>query len=113
MRLQNGTSNETYWILYSLRSYLGWQLEASGNELASWIHSRSFRVSWNDNLLRRLPSKEVSLMGLEVIAVLVFALFMEVDQFIRENVGLLFFSSIFLILWLSGIITIVRRWAGQ
>jgi hypothetical protein len=52
-------------------------------------------------------------MGFEVIAVLIFALFMEVDQFIRENAGLLFFSSIFLILWLSGIITVVRRWAGQ
>jgi hypothetical protein len=52
-------------------------------------------------------------MGLEVIAVLIFALFMEADQFIRENAGLLFFSLIFLILWLSGIITIVRRWAGQ
>jgi hypothetical protein len=60
-------SNETIWILYSFRSYLGWQLEASGNELASGIHARSLWVSRNDYLLRRLPSKEVSMNEVEFV----------------------------------------------
>ena len=105
--------NEAFGILYSFRSYLGWQLEASGNELASWIHSRSLRVSRNDYLLRRLPSKEVSLMGIESLALVIFAWLMELSRFLEDNAGLLFFTSLLLVLWLSGVVTVVRRWRSE
>jgi hypothetical protein len=52
-------------------------------------------------------------MGFETVAVLIFARLMELSQLLVENIGLLFFSSLILILWLIGIITVVRRWAGQ
>jgi hypothetical protein len=52
-------------------------------------------------------------MGIETIALLIFARLMELSQLLVENGGLLFFSSLILILWLIGIITVVRRWAGQ
>ena len=52
-------------------------------------------------------------MGFEVIAVLLFARLMEISQLLRENAGLLFFSTIFMLLWLGGIITVVRRWSGE
>ena len=105
--------NEALWILYSFRSYLGWQLEASGNELASWIHTRSLRLSWNDNLLRRLPSKEVSVMGIESLALVIFAWLLELSRFLEDNAGLLFFTSLLLVLWLTGVITVVRRWRSE
>jgi uncharacterized membrane protein len=52
-------------------------------------------------------------MGIETIALLIFARLMELSLLLLENAGLLFFSSLFLVLWLTGIITVVRRWAGQ
>jgi hypothetical protein len=52
-------------------------------------------------------------MGFEVIAVLLFARLMEFSQLLRENAGLLFFSTLFMIVWLGGIITVVRRWSGE
>jgi len=52
-------------------------------------------------------------MGFELIAVLLFARLMEVSQLLRENAGLLFFSSLFTVLWIGGIITVVRRWSGE
>jgi hypothetical protein len=52
-------------------------------------------------------------MGIEVVAVLLFAWFMELNQLLRDNAGILFFSSFFVILWTTGVITIVRRWAGE
>lgn len=53
------------------------------------------------------------MMGIEVIAVLVFARLMEFSQLLRENAGLLFFATLFMIVWLGGIITVVRRWSGE
>jgi hypothetical protein len=52
-------------------------------------------------------------MGFEVIAVLLFARLMDFSQLLRENAGLLFFSTLFMIVWLGGIITVVRRWSGE
>ena len=52
-------------------------------------------------------------MGFEVIAVLLFARLMEFSQLLRENAGLLFFSTLFMIVWLGGIIAVVRRWSGE
>jgi hypothetical protein len=105
--------NETFWILYSFRSYLGWQLEASGNRLAPWIHLGRFRNVGNDYLGRRFYGEEIPLMGFETIGLLIFARLFELSQFLMDNAALLFFSSLFLILWLTGIITVLRRWAGE
>lgn len=105
--------NETSWIFYSLRSYLGWQLEASRNRLASWIHLGRVRNVGNDYLGSRFNGKEVSLMGIETIGLLIFARLFELSQFLMENAALLFFAFLFLILWLTGIITVLRRWAGE
>lgn len=52
-------------------------------------------------------------MGLELIGVLIFARLMELSQFLRENALLLSLTSIFLVLWLTGIITVVRRWRSE
>jgi hypothetical protein len=49
-------------------------------------------------------------MGIEIIGILIFARLMELSQFLRENALLLSVPSIFLLLWLTGIITVVRRW---
>jgi hypothetical protein len=48
-------------------------------------------------------------MGLDTIAVMLIVQLLEASEFIRKNGGLIFFSALFLILWLSGVITIVRR----
>jgi uncharacterized membrane protein len=52
-------------------------------------------------------------MGFETVALLIFARLMELSEFLRDNAALLFFSSLFLILWLTGIITVVRRWRSE
>jgi hypothetical protein len=52
-------------------------------------------------------------MGFETVAVLIFARLMELSQLLLENAGLLFFYFLLLVLGLIGIITVVRRWAGQ
>jgi len=52
-------------------------------------------------------------MGLELVAVVLFARLLEASQFLRENAALLVFTSVFLILWFTGIITVVRRWEGR
>ena len=52
-------------------------------------------------------------MGFETIALLVFARLMELSRFLEDNAALLFFSSLFLILWITGIITVVRRWREE
>jgi hypothetical protein len=52
-------------------------------------------------------------MGIELIGVLIFARLMELSQFLRENALLLSLTSILLILWLTGIITVVRRWRSE
>jgi hypothetical protein len=52
-------------------------------------------------------------MGFETIALVIFARLMEVSRFLEENAGLLFFSSLFLILWMTGIITVLRRWREE
>jgi hypothetical protein len=52
-------------------------------------------------------------MGFETIAFVIFAQLMEVSSFIEDNFGLLFFSFLLLILWITGIITVVRRWRAE
>lgn len=52
-------------------------------------------------------------MGFETIGLLIFARLFELSQFLMDNAALLFFSFLFLILWLTGIITVLRRWAGE
>jgi hypothetical protein len=52
-------------------------------------------------------------MGIELIGILVFARLMEISRFLEDNAGLLFFSSLFLILWMTGVITVVRRWRAE
>jgi hypothetical protein len=52
-------------------------------------------------------------MGIEVIGILIFARLMEFSELLKDNAGLVFFSSLFLILWITGIITVVRRWSGE
>ena len=52
-------------------------------------------------------------MGFETIALVIFARLIELSQFLRDNAALLFFSLFFLILWLTGIITIVRNWRSE
>jgi len=52
-------------------------------------------------------------MGIELIGILLFARLMEISRFLEDNAGLLFFSSLFLILWMTGIITVLRRWRAE
>jgi len=52
-------------------------------------------------------------MGIETIALLIFARLIELSFLLLENAGLVFFSSLLLVLWLTGVITVVRRWAGE
>lgn len=52
-------------------------------------------------------------MGIESLALVVFAWLMELSRFLEDNAGLLFFTLLFLVLWLTGIITVVRRWRSE
>lgn len=52
-------------------------------------------------------------MGIEMLGVLIFAWLMELSEFLRANAVLLFGFFTFLLLWLTGIITVVRRWAAE
>jgi hypothetical protein len=52
-------------------------------------------------------------MGIELIGILIFARLMEISRFLEDNAGLLFFSSLFLILWMTGVITVLRRWRAE
>jgi len=52
-------------------------------------------------------------MGIEVIGVLIFASLIEFSELLKNNAGLVFFSSLLLILWITGIITVVRRWRAE
>jgi hypothetical protein len=52
-------------------------------------------------------------MAIEIIGVILFAYLMEISNFIRHNAALLFFGSIFLTLWMTGVITVVRRWRAE
>ena len=52
-------------------------------------------------------------MGIELIGILLFARLMEISRFLEDNAGLLFFSSLFLILWMTGVITVLRRWRAE
>jgi hypothetical protein len=51
-------------------------------------------------------------MGMEIIALVIFARLFEISQFLQNNAALLFFSSLLLVLWLTWVITVVRRWRG-
>lgn len=48
-------------------------------------------------------------MAFDTIAVMLLVQLLQASEFIRQNAGLIFFGGVFLILWLSGVITIVRR----
>jgi len=52
-------------------------------------------------------------MGIELIGVLIFARLMEASQFLRENALLLSASFILPVIWLIGIITVVRKWRAE
>jgi hypothetical protein len=52
-------------------------------------------------------------MGIESLALVIFAWLMELSRFLEDNAGLLFFTSLLLVLWLSGVITVVRRWRAE
>lgn len=52
-------------------------------------------------------------MGIEMLGVLIFAWLVELSEFLATNAVLLFVFFTSLLLWLTGIITLVRRWAGQ
>jgi len=52
-------------------------------------------------------------MGFETIAFVLFAWLFEISRFLEDNAGLLFFSILLLVLWLTGIITVVRRWRSE
>ena len=106
-------SNEAIRILYSIRSYLGWELGTSEGRFASGIQLGCLRVSRSDYLVRRLPSKEVSLMSIELIPILLFAWFVELIKPIQANSGLLFLTPLLAIVWALGIIALVRRWRAE
>ena len=52
-------------------------------------------------------------MGIEIIAVVIFARLFEASSFLMQNAVLLVSTTVFLILCLSGIITVMRRWDGR
>ena len=52
-------------------------------------------------------------MGFEMIGILIFAGLIEVSEWLRANAVLIFGFSTFLLLWLTGIITVVRRWSSE
>jgi hypothetical protein len=52
-------------------------------------------------------------MGIESLALVIFAWLMELSRFLEDNAGLLFFTSLLLVLWLTGVINVVRRWRSE
>jgi hypothetical protein len=52
-------------------------------------------------------------MGIELIALVVFARLLEASSFLLQNAVLLVSTTVFLVLSLSGIITLMRRWDGR
>jgi len=106
-------SNENNRNRTSLRSYPFGKLGTSEGRYAFGLYAGTLWDSRRDGLASRPPNEEVSLMGFEIIGILLFARLMEISQLLRENAGLLFFSTIFMLLWLGGIITVVRRWSGE
>jgi hypothetical protein len=52
-------------------------------------------------------------MGLESVALVIFAWIMELSSFLEDNAGLLFFTPFVLVLWLTVVITVVRRWRSE
>lgn len=52
-------------------------------------------------------------MAIELIPIYLFAQLMELSEKIRENAGLIFFTSLFGFLWVAGVITVVRRWRSE
>ena len=52
-------------------------------------------------------------MGFESVALVIFAWLMELSRFLEDNAGLLFFTSLLLVLWLTVVITVVRRWRSE
>ena len=52
-------------------------------------------------------------MAIEMIGVLIFAWLVGLSQFLAANAVLIFVCFASLLLWLNGIITIIRRWERQ
>ena len=52
-------------------------------------------------------------MGIEIIGVVIFAWLLQASHFLMENALLLFLTSAVLILWMTGIVTLMRRWEGR
>ena len=52
-------------------------------------------------------------MGIESLALVIFAWLIDLSRFLENNAGLLFFTSVLLLVWLTGVITIVRRWRSE
>jgi hypothetical protein len=52
-------------------------------------------------------------MGIESLALIIFAWLMELSRFLEDNSGLLFSTSLLLIVWLTGVMTVVRRWRSE
>jgi hypothetical protein len=50
---------------------------------------------------------------MELIAVTILTGLMEMSELLQANGGLLFFSSLFAIIWVTGIIIVLRRWEGN
>ena len=52
-------------------------------------------------------------MGIESLALVIFASLVELSVFLEDNAGLIFFISLLLVVWLTGVITVVRRWRSE
>lgn len=52
-------------------------------------------------------------MSIELIPVVIFAWFVELAKLVESNAGILFFSPLLAIVWVSGIIFTMRRWDGR
>jgi hypothetical protein len=52
-------------------------------------------------------------MGIESLALVIFAWLMELSRFLEDNAKLLFSTSLLLVLWLTVVITVVRRWRAE
>lgn len=52
-------------------------------------------------------------MGIETIVVLFLASLIQLSDFLERNAALISFLVLFLAAWLTGVITIVRRWRAE
>jgi hypothetical protein len=52
-------------------------------------------------------------MGIEMVALVIFAQLVEASVFLEQNAGLLVGTFLFLFLFATGSITVVRRWREE